>query len=168
LTPSMSTRIDVARETSAELSAARAAARTVAVRAIRTIEGIFVSALGEERLRGLPNLGTRDAPFYAERVSSNRANASKLPLDGREVLAIGTDGALVVVRSRRGRVESRAVLDDELVLEDLEPFTRLVADLLERFAELSGRRTERLERVSSLARRLLAVAEEFRIDTDRL
>lgn len=132
----------------------------MSVQAIRTLEARLVDSLSGERLRGLPNLGTREASFYAARIVPSRAQAGRLPPDGREVLAIGTDGKLVVVWSFRGRVESRPVLDEELVLEDLESFVKIVSELLERFIALSDRRTEKLQRTGRLAKRLLEVVDD--------
>ena len=149
----------------ASLSESRLDVRASAVSAIRAIEARLVEALAGERLRGLPNLGTRLDPFYAQRVLSKHSTGARLPPDGREVLAIHTDGRLIVVSWRVGRVVNRPLVDDEIVLEDLEPYVRIVGDILERFVALSERRTARIDRAGDLARRLIEVAEEFSLDT---
>lgn len=139
-------------------------ARETVVLAIRRIEARLVDALMGERLRGLPNLGSRDAPFYGQRIVPSRAAGAHLPPDGREVMAIGTDGKLVVVWAFRGKVESRGVLDQELVLEDLENYVKIVAELLERFIALSDRRRQRMKLAENLAHQLLAVVDGITID----
>lgn len=158
--------LDLTSVLATELAESRASVRESTVEAIRSIETRLVAALAGERLRGLPNLGTRSAPFYAQRILDAHSTGARLPSDGREVLAIDSDGKLVAVhwRAGNGSVSARAVLDDEIVLEDLEPYVRIVGDILERFAELSEKRIERIERAGVLARRIIEVTEAFTLD----
>lgn len=151
--------VEAAKLAAQDLSEARSEARTQAVAAIRALEAKLSDVLGTERLRGLPNLGTREVPFFAARVVPSRSNLGKLPPDGREVLALGPDGKLLVVWAFRGKIESRTVRDEELVIEDVEPIARLVSEVLERFVALCERRTEKIEEAGRLSAKLIALLD---------
>lgn len=159
----MSAAFASARCSSVILATRREDARRESVRVIRAIEAKTVEALNGERLRGLPNIGTRSDPFYAARVLP-AGKVGRMPKDSRSVLAVGVDGRLIVVASVRGSIEFGTVSDDELVSEDLAPYTRLVANLLERHALLSDRRIGQLTKAYDLALRLFAALEEIEID----
>lgn len=147
-----------ARASAVVLSSVRMEARDSAVKAIRSLEARLVEALSGERLRGLPNVGTRRNAYYAARV--NTPPGVGVPLDGREVLALDANGHLTVLRMQYGAVLSRPVLDAELVLEDVKPVTRLIAEKLEQFVALSERRTAGIESIERFSKALIELIEK--------
>lgn len=151
-------------EVNVRVACTRARVRQVSIQSIRMLEARIVAALNGERLRGMPNLMRNGSvPFHAMRVNSWSRNGSggHLPKDGREVLVFASDGRLHVasVRVEGGCgskcVQRRDVTDEELVSEDLESFARGVQESLEKHMALSDRRLVDLERMESLARRLV-------------
>jgi len=133
----------------------REKAREKSVRAMRAIEKRVRQALQGDRLRGIPNIGTRALPMYAHRVTSARNNAGKMPIGGREVLVVAADGSLNAGSlTPRGPV-MRPVDDDELVFEDLEAYARVITDLLERHAALTAERADIASGTKTLAETIL-------------
>jgi hypothetical protein len=151
-----------ARASNTVLGLRKVEVRHGALSAIRDLEQRVVDVLGENgRLRGMPNLGTRRYPHYAVRIVQTRERAP-LPKDGREVLVIGACGRLEMAHQDfvKGFVSSRPVRDDELNVEDLSYFARIVAELLERHVALTNKRTRELERTARLAERIFQVIRE--------
>lgn len=150
------------------LSEKRLKARVVSIRAIRELEERLVEAIAGEKIRGMPNLMPTGEPLYAMRINSwsRKWGASEpLPRDGREVLVLTNVGQLRVAR-RDGQEpwsDLREVVDEELVIEDLELFTRAVQAALEKHMALVDKRVRSIARVEDLAKRVSdAVGFKFR------
>lgn len=152
------------------LSERRMKARTVSIQAIRALEAKLVEALGGEKIRGMPNLTGAGEPLHAVRLnwSPRHGAGAHIPHDGREVLVLANDGRLRVARRQLSTTKSQVILrdplDEELILEDLEPFMRVVQECLERHIASTERRIEAFSKVENLARRIAdAVGLEFRL-----
>lgn len=145
------------------LALRRVEVRAGTIAAMRDLEARLMSALGANgRLRGMPNLGTRKFPHYAVRITTSAIERSTMPRTGREVLVLDMSGRIEVAHFDQtlGIVDSRPVRDEELVMEDLAFFARLVAELLERHVALTERRTRELEKSERLAKRIFEAMRE--------
>jgi len=152
---------------SAHVVYVRSTARLEALRAIRELEKALQSALAGDTIRGMPDaLSFRhDPPLQALRVGSE---TNWLPLDGREVLLLSRQGALVMGctftrRDGTGRsFEVRPVANEELRAQDLEHVTRTVQRALEGHLAHTQRVAANYETTSALAQ-TLAKAVGFRL-----
>jgi hypothetical protein len=137
---------------SKELSVSRTLSRTESVKAMRDLEEALVDALGEERLRGLPNLNPGGEPFFGLRVRGK--SFEPLP-DSRNVLCIDDSGMLVVATSG----EAWTAHNVDLLSEDLEPFVKLVAKAIDAHIVKANKATHNYKRCMRLAHLLRQVLE---------
>ena len=134
--------------------------RDMSIAAIRSIEFKIQDLLGDQRLRGLPNLGTRENPFYGIRLIPSKEQ-TVLPVDGREVLIMDSFGNLSVAKWKlTASVETRQVTDDELVMEDLPKLIHVLIDVLDRHTFLCDKRVDEITKIEHLARKLLELTKE--------
>ena len=155
----MSVSLDRVRELSERVSAARERANEAAVRAVRGLERRLVESLGDDVLRGLPNLtpGHRNTAFHGLRVSdapSRDGPAEELPRDGRAVLAISNRGVLVLVRRTADGHEVSPAEDADVRADTLRPFIAAVQCAVEAYLTRAERRAAAYEEISALALRL--------------
>lgn len=153
--------IDQAAASTVVVREVRAQTRYASVAAIRALEKRLVQALEGDRLRGVPNLGRRNGkPLRALRLGTKRTTEVRGLGHEHEVLALSNQGRLVMVRLVGQEPEQRAAFDDELVIEDLEGFCRVVREALERHLSLTGQRVDALHRMGRLATKLGEVLDQ--------
>jgi hypothetical protein len=136
----------------------QALTRTLVVHSVRLVESHVVDMLDGGTLRGLSNLAPpwHSARYFAFRVSHGEGVRYRgLSKTGEALLAISKRGLLVRARVvGENAIEERHVLDDEILIEDLEPIARAYVECVERHAETLGRNAEATAYAAELAKRL--------------
>lgn len=133
--------------------------RESTVSTLRALEQRLVEALNGEHLRGLVSLADSRPHFYAARVhGSARHGIDTFLPPGEECLVLGKVGLLLWARYEKlfGEVHWRAVQDEELRREDLEPAVLAVAEALRRHLGRVEELTVRNARLADLSLRVSA------------
>lgn len=143
----------------------RTTGREIAVLAVRGLERQLRISLNGERMRGLPNLGTRKHPYYAVRLVASKER-NELPVDGRSVLVLNSEGVLEVAGIKPGskfdEVERRPLMDEELLSEDVPKVVSTVAETLDRHVDMTNSRTEEIKKLKLFSLSLLDLLETYK------
>jgi hypothetical protein len=135
------------------------AARRTAILAIRAVESRLVDALGETRLRGLPNLvaDMHNAKLYAARVRGKPDQPLLVDWEGtpsNPALVIAADGRLSMACRTAASVKVSPALDVELQAEDLQHYTQRLTDVLQEHLKRAAELTDKFSRIRQLAEKL--------------
>lgn len=135
--------------------------RSLARKAIRSMESSVVKALDSEPLRGLVDLNPSGERFLAAHVQANGRHGVDTFLipGGKPVLVIGIDGCIVRAFSTGRRVTASPVVDDDLATVDVESVARAYIYVLERHVARSDRTARTRTRTIDLANAILDAIE---------
>lgn len=139
----------------------RDAANANAQKAIKLILDSLADVIGEERLRGLPNLATSSAPYRAVRVLATKRSRLPLPKDGRLVLCINMRGQLVFANFQEDlTVSERGVHDSAVKSEWAEDVAEAAIAAIDCHLRSCEKAEQRYGKLLSLSQRLVAALEE--------
>jgi hypothetical protein len=135
-----------------QIAGEREAAQREAVNACRALIDALQGALGEEPLRGLPNLGRGSRPRYLRRV---RAPGRLHLLDEREELCINARGKLVMANS----TDERRVCDEELTVNDAALLARALTQALEQHLAATEQTSATYNEMRDLSQRIVKLVK---------
>ena len=163
----MTTTLDQISEAASRLATARTEARVNALAAIELALRLVQRALGGDRLRGMPNLGSSGNPYRGLQVRAKHADR-ELPLPkwrggddwGDEVLVFGEwAGIAFVRRNDAGDFNERPLGEDDLKAEDVEHVAETIVEACRRHLAASERSTAQYDDLSRLAGRIRQALE---------
>jgi hypothetical protein len=129
----------------------REAANEESRRAVDLITVQMLSALGDERLLGTPNLGISMVPLYAYQIRS-RAIDKELDRNGKESLVLSAEGRIEIAwRTETGLFMSRPATEMDYRAEDLPRILEVANLALKRHLEKAESRSKRFEEIRRLA-----------------
>jgi hypothetical protein len=136
-----------------QLAGDRAAAQRESVAACRVLIDALQEALGEEPLRGLPNIGPGSRPRYMRRVRAE--STGKFLHDGREELCITSCGDLVMANA----YGDRRVRDDELTVNDSALLARALTSVMEQHLAATEQTAATYTEMRELSRRIVKLVK---------
>lgn len=152
-----------AREAQERLAESREGARESAIAAIRALERRLVELIGDDRLRGMPNLVPGPEPLpklFALRVRSPRDKRGEpLVPEKKRVLVLNDEGQLRMAQNASDVPVDFAASDDELLIEDVEAFADTALVALRSHLLGMARTQARYESLDALAKQLRVVLE---------
>lgn len=151
----------IGRAKAATISAVRErdSANANARKAIKLILASLANVIGEESLRGLPNLATSSDPYRAIRVLTVKRSAYALPKDGRLVLCINMRGQLVLANYQNDlTVAERGV--HEIKAEWAEDVAEAAVSAIDGHLRACEKSEQRYGKLNRLSKRLIAALEE--------
>lgn len=155
--------VERAGKLSTSVSEARLEARSKAVAVLRSLEEATRAALDGDVLRGMRSLLPPDClAFQAAAVHGTREHGvdSFLAANGRPMLVWTKHGELHSAWKISREAVSRAVTDDELTAQDLEPATFALETVLVRHLEHSEETLKSYREVSALCARIVAALND--------
>jgi hypothetical protein len=136
----------------------RDSANANARKAIKMILAALADVIGEESLRGLPNLATSSSPYRAVRVLATKRSNNQLPKDGRLVLCINMRGQLVFANFQHDlTVVEQGV--HEIKAEWAEDVAEAAIAAIDCHLRSCEKAEERYGKLLSLSQRLVAALE---------
>jgi len=136
----------------------RAIALKATIRGCRAVEGALLEALGQEPLRGLPDIGVTQIRVYAARL---RTKANKPlphpndPVRGNDrYLAIDPHGRLTLYWWEDGELCEAAAEDDDFRVGDLDALIRVMGTVLPHHLRRTERTSAGYLRAKTLSERL--------------
>lgn len=155
-------------EVTAELDEAKRRARAASIKAIAGMMAALHDALGDNSLRGMPNLVGSTRPYRGIRVRVKRANQlyAQLPRApqgewSEPALCINIRGVLVLARRHsNGDVSEEIVSERELFAEDAERIAHAISTLMRSHIDSSERGIIRFDRMRRFSEKLNAALIE--------